>query len=55
MRALFKSFLACERGATSIEYAMIAGGISIVVVAAVTGIGSNLRANYFGAVSDGLK
>ncbi len=37
--SLLHSFAACERGATAIEYALIAGGISVVIVGAVTAIG----------------
>ncbi len=37
--SLLHGFTACERGATAIEYALIAGGISVVIVGAVTAIG----------------
>ena len=40
MRRLLARFVCDERGATSIEYAIIAGGISIVIITAVTGVGS---------------
>ena len=43
---LFARFLVEESGATAIEYALIAGGISIVIVAAVQGIGSKLAATF---------
>jgi pilus assembly protein Flp/PilA len=43
---LFARFLTEESGATAIEYALIAGGISIVIVAAVQGIGSKLVATF---------
>ena len=33
-------------GATAIEYALIAGGVSIVIVAAVQGIGSTLNGSF---------
>ena len=36
-----------RRGATAIEYAIIAGGISIVIVATVSAVGLMLRTNYF--------
>ena len=32
---MLRSFLKCERGATAIEYAIIAGSIAVVIVAAV--------------------
>ena len=40
------SFLRDTSGATAIEYAMIAGGIAVVIVAAVTILGENLRALF---------
>jgi pilus assembly protein Flp/PilA len=51
---LASDFLRDESGATAIEYAIIAGGISIVIVIAVTGIGSSLNDRYV-AVGNGLK
>ena len=43
MRQLFSKFLSDESGATALEYCLIALGISIVIVAAVNGIGSTLN------------
>ena len=43
-----------EGGATSIEYAIIAGLLSIVIVVAVSAIGLNLNLK-FASVSEGLK
>lgn len=40
-----------ESGATAIEYAMIASGISIVIITAVYSIGSTIN-TYFGDVQD---
>jgi pilus assembly protein Flp/PilA len=51
---LASDFLRNESGATSIEYALIAGSVSIVIVAAVTGIGSCLKGR-FEAVDSALK
>ncbi|MEQ8283628.1 MAG: Flp family type IVb pilin [Parvibaculum sp.] len=45
-----KSFAADERGATAIEYGLIAGGLSMVVVAAVTLVGDSIRNFLFGPV-----
>ena len=39
-------FLHNQSGATAIEYALIAGGISIVIVVAVTNIGSKLNSTF---------
>ena len=41
-----RAFLRDERGATSIEYALIAGCIFVVIVAAIRSVGSNLSAQY---------
>lgn len=43
-----------ERGATAIEYGLIAAGISIAIIAAVNGLGTTLNAD-FKSVSDQLK
>ena len=39
-------FLTDQSGATAIEYCLIALGISIVIVAAVNGIGTKLNGSY---------
>ncbi|WP_187640260.1 Flp family type IVb pilin [Bosea sp. F3-2] len=51
--ASFAGFLRDERGATSIEYAFIASLVSIVIVSAVTLIGTRLNA-LFEAIIPGL-
>jgi len=53
MRAI-SAFLANESGATAIEYALIASGLSIVILASVNGIGTSLNA-VFKSVSTTLK
>jgi pilus assembly protein Flp/PilA len=50
----FVEFLKSESGATAIEYALIAAGLSIVIVTAVNGIGTQLNAT-FTSVSTALK
>ena len=50
----FAEFLKSESGATAIEYALIAAGLSIVIVTAVNGIGTQLNAT-FTSVSTALK
>jgi pilus assembly protein Flp/PilA len=52
--AKFKRFLGDQSGATAIEYALIAGSISIVIVAAVNGIGSKLNSTFTN-VSNGFR
>jgi pilus assembly protein Flp/PilA len=39
-------FIFDQSGATAIEYALIAGSISIVIVASVNGIGSKLNSTF---------
>ncbi|MDR4307302.1 Flp family type IVb pilin [Chelatococcus sambhunathii] len=45
-RALTR-FRTDERGATAIEYAMIAVGIGIAVAATVFGVGTSLKVNFY--------
>ena len=49
-----QDFLRDTRGATSIEYALIASGISIVILGAVNAMGTTLQGMYQ-SVSDALK
>ena len=43
---LFKNFIKNESGATAIEYGLIAGLISVVIIAAVTLVGGNLTSTF---------
>ena len=54
MRHLISGFLKNESGATAIEYCLIAAGISIVILAAVNGIGSGLN-DKFASVNSSIK
>ncbi|MFG3594846.1 Flp family type IVb pilin [Bradyrhizobium sp. RDI18] len=54
MRRILERFVGDERGATAIEYCLIAAGISIVIVSAVNGIGTTLSTK-FSDVSTSLK
>ena len=47
-------FVREERGATAIEYGLIAAGISIAIIVAVAGVGSSLNTT-FTSVSTALK
>jgi pilus assembly protein Flp/PilA len=49
----FRRFCADESGATAVEYAMIAVGISVVIVATVAAIGTSVK-NNFTSVSAGF-
>jgi pilus assembly protein Flp/PilA len=54
MRPLFARFLSNQSGATAIEYCLIAAGLSIVILAAVNGIGTTLNTK-FSSVNSSLK
>ena len=41
-----RSFLRDERGATAIEYALIAGSIAVAIVAAVNSLGDTVKGLY---------
>ena len=46
MSKLFTRFLNDESAATAIEYGLIAAGISLAIIAAVNGLGTNLDAKF---------
>jgi pilus assembly protein Flp/PilA len=46
IRTSLHRFLRDEGGATSIEYAIIASGLSIVIVGTVATLGSNVKSLY---------
>lgn len=48
MTAVVSQFLKNEAGATSIEYALIAALICVVIVASVTGVGLELSTMFQG-------
>jgi pilus assembly protein Flp/PilA len=48
MQNLFSRFVRDESGVTSIEYGLIAALISVVCIAAMTAVGTQLRAVYTG-------
>jgi pilus assembly protein Flp/PilA len=54
MAKLFARFMHDESAATAIEYGLIAAGISITIIAAVNGVGTNLN-SVFTSVSTSLK
>ena len=43
---ILKRFLKDECGATAIEYALIAAGISVAIIAVVQGLGSKLNTTF---------
>jgi pilus assembly protein Flp/PilA len=46
MKNLFSRFVRDESGATAIEYGLIAAGIAVVIIGAVSAIGSNLTSTF---------
>jgi len=45
--AEIRRFLRGRRGATAIEYALITGGISIVIIGGVTALGSTMNTTRY--------
>lgn len=54
MTKLFSNYLRDESGATAIEYGLIAALIAVVIITAVTAVGTQLSTT-FTSVSAGLK
>ena len=46
MSHIFSRFIGDESGATAIEYGLIAALISVVIITAVTSVGTNLKADF---------
>jgi pilus assembly protein Flp/PilA len=54
MKNLFSRFANDESGATAIEYGLIAALVSVVIIVALTALGTELT-NTFTSVSEALK
>jgi pilus assembly protein Flp/PilA len=46
MKTLIRRFIACESGATAIEYALIAAGIGIAIITAVNALGTAISGKF---------
>ena len=46
MRSLAKAFFRDERGATTVEYGLLVGLLSLGIIAAVTNVGNELNESY---------
>jgi pilus assembly protein Flp/PilA len=46
MMSLIARFLRDDRGATAIEYGLIAAGISVAIIATVAGLGTKLKSTF---------
>jgi pilus assembly protein Flp/PilA len=51
MSSLIKLFLQNESGSTAIEYGLIAGFLSVLIIGGVTGVGSRLSGKYASVAS----
>jgi pilus assembly protein Flp/PilA len=51
---MLRKFLANEQAATAIEYALIAAGISLAIIATVNGLGTTLN-GMFTSINTSLK
>ncbi len=51
---IVRRFVRCERGATAIEYGLIAAGISVAIAAIVISLGPTVRDDLFAPVEDSL-
>ncbi len=54
MRRIITNFISNESGATAIEYGLIAGLIGVVVITAVTAVGTKVS-NQFKTIGNALK
>ena len=43
---MIRRFLADETAATAIEYGLIAAGISLAIISAVNGLGTNMKSKF---------
>jgi len=46
MPKTLRAFLACESGATAIEYGLIAAGIAVAVITVINGLGTKLNTKF---------
>ncbi len=51
MQNFFSRFIANESGATAIEYGLIAAGIAVVIISAVTALGGALNTKLTAAAN----
>jgi len=51
MTSMFKKFIANQSGATAIEYGLIAALIAVVIIGALTTVGTNLNTTFTSVAS----
>ena len=54
MGTLVQKFLHDEKGATAIEYGLIAAGIALAIITVINGLGTKLNTK-FGSISSALR
>ena len=54
MTISFTRFFADQNGTTSIEYALIAAGIAVAILATINALGGTVLAAQFSAIADAL-
>jgi pilus assembly protein Flp/PilA len=54
LRVLARRFHADESGATAIEYALIAAGISVAIVTTVTNLGSTIKTALWDKIASAM-
>ncbi|MEA2833719.1 MAG: Flp/Fap pilin component [Methylobacteriaceae bacterium] len=52
---MLRKFLADKRGATAIEYCILATLMSLAIVAGARSIGSNISATMYGPIANNLQ
>jgi pilus assembly protein Flp/PilA len=51
---MLRKFLVDRRGATAIEYCLIAAFLSIAIIAGVRSVGLNINASMYGPIANNL-
>ena len=54
LKARLKAFFVNRQGSTAIEYALVAGGIAVVIIAAVNTLGQNVFNTFFAQIANDL-
>ena len=54
-RRMWRLFISDERGATAIEYALIAVGVACAIAATVYGVAASLKTNFYEPIANATK
>ncbi len=55
MNLLTKDFFSDESGVTAIEYGLLAALIAVVIIGALTAIGTNLSSNFYDKLVEAMQ